>query len=219
MRGLGHSIPRSGALVSAYRWCLAARYADRRGRRRVSNHHHAMSSAQTRTPICERTTGGFFSQSPNPVRCARRFPTWRSDSRAVIWAAGADGTCTRSVWAVASAGGSAVIGRATVGVSDRTGSSGGVECSRTDSADKPRASPPGSASQPPHRAIETIRPRIWRSRDAGFGPDGGGALPCHNHSPDSWLSLPIALHPESRGHPSAELGCGRSHRNDSRSAQ
>src|SRR5262249_54015086 len=44
--------------------------------------------------------------------------------------------------------------RATVGVSDGTGSSGGVECSKTDAAKKPRVSPPGSASQPPHRAAE-----------------------------------------------------------------
>src|SRR5215510_14371402 len=90
-----------------------------------------------------------------------------------------------------------------VGVSDGTGSSGGVECSKTDAANKPRVSPPGSASQPPHRAAERMRPRIWRTRDVGFGPDGGGALPCHSHSPDSLLSSLIALHPES--HPSVEF--------------
>jgi hypothetical protein len=33
-----------------------------RVRRRVSNHRHAMSSAQTWTTLCERATGGFFSQ-------------------------------------------------------------------------------------------------------------------------------------------------------------
>jgi hypothetical protein len=62
-------------------------------------------------------------------------------------------------------------------------------------ANKPRVSPPGSASQPPHRAAERMRPRIWRTRNAGFGRDGGAPLPCHSHSPGSRLSLLIALHP------------------------
>jgi hypothetical protein len=39
-----------------------------------------------------------------------------------------------------------------VGVSDGTGSSGDAECSKTDAANKPRVSPPGSASHTPHRA-------------------------------------------------------------------
>ena len=83
---------------------------------------------------------------------------------------------------------------ATAGLSARTGSSGGVE-SKSDVASKPRISPLGSANQPLHRPAETARPRICRTRDAGWEDDGnGGASPCHSHKPDSWLSVLIGRH-------------------------
>jgi hypothetical protein len=112
---------------------------------------------------------------------------------------------------VSSTGRVATIGPATVddgadessmaGVSADTGLS---RCDITDTATDTRAKPVSSAIQPAHPAAERMRPRIWRTRNAGFGRDGGAALPCHSHSPGSRLSLLMAL--ESRGHPSAEWG-------------
>ena len=130
--------------------------------------------------------------------CAPPFAPGGSGPCAVILAAGADGTCTRSNLAsVTSAGGTGTIGgitagdgadeSATPGVSTDTGLSGrGI----IDTARNARAKPAGTDIQPAHPAAAIMRRTNCWSRDLGRGSaGGGGASPCQSHKPASLISV------------------------------
>ena len=133
------------------------------------------------------------------LRFARPFAAGGSGPCAVILAAGADGTCTRSNLAsVTSAGGTGTIGgitagdgadeSATSGLSADTGLSGREII---DNARNARAKPAGTAIQPARPTAGMMRRRICRPRDLGRGSNGrdGGTSPCHSHKPASLISV------------------------------